>query len=186
MKSLFKLMPFIIIISLGLGTHANSTEITASVDFKETKKNAQIIFSDFQKNIPSLKNLMATKKDSKQKIITEKQLGLTWKSWQEDGIKGIYGVFCEKSGDNFTNSFDTDYAFSIERGVFSKPTQEGSIIYYSNHGCDELSDILIDNLKIKVPNGSTVYFGILQGIGLIHLSGKAQLELSNGEIVIFP
>ena len=123
-------------------------------------------------------------------IISLDQLGDTWKGWQKrNASTGVIGYFTEKGekyntlgwfspdplgggktpGGN-TISFDS-------RGLMTSPTGDGSIIAFRTGG---LEFQLFSNLVFQTPGDEPMYFGVLEGKGLVHLMGKGTVKLPDG------
>jgi hypothetical protein len=123
--------------------------------------------------------------------ISLEQLGNTWKGWQQrNASTGVIG-YVTKKGEKYntlgwfkpdplgggktpggnTISFDS-------RGLMTSPTGDGSIIAFRTGG---LKFQLFNNIVFETPGDEPIYFGVLEGKGLVHLGGKGKVTLPDGK-----
>lgn len=119
------------------------------------------------------------------------QLSDTWKGWQKrNPSKGVIGYYTKK-GEKYntlgwfkpgplsggktpglnTISFDS-------RGLMTSPTGEGSIIAFRTGG---LKFQLFNDIVFQTPGDEPIYFGVLEGKGLVHLKGAGKVTLPDGK-----
>jgi tetratricopeptide (TPR) repeat protein len=125
-------------------------------------------------------------------IISLDVLGERWKGWQKrNPDKGVLGYFVEKKGEKFntlgwfsptplsggktggrgTISFD-------ERGILTSPTGDGSIIAFRTGG---LKFELFNGIVFETPGDEPMYFGVIEGKGVVHIYGKGKVSTPDGK-----
>ena len=119
-------------------------------------------------------------------------LGDTWKGWQKRNSstsKGVIGYFTKKGGKyntlgwfrpdplsggktpgSNTVSFDS-------RGLMTSPTGGGSIIAFRTDG---LKFELFNGIVFQTPGNEPMYFGVLEGKGIVHLKGEGAVTFPDG------
>jgi hypothetical protein len=75
-----------------------------------------------------------------------------------------------KTGGGKTISFD-------ERGILTSPTGDGSIIAFRTGG---LKFELFKGFVFETPGDEPMYFGVIEGKGLVHLKGMGKVTLPDG------
>ncbi|MGB2937773.1 MAG: hypothetical protein WBD05_06200 [Phycisphaerae bacterium] len=143
-----------------------------------------------------LQDKVTTIKEGKSKddfAISLDVLGERWKAWQkrmpEKGVVGYFtkkgegistlGWFCPdplsggKTPGRGTCSFD-------ERGILVSPTGDGSIVAFSTDG---LKFELVSGLVFETATEEPIYFGVIEGKGLVHLKGAGKVTLPDGKII---
>jgi hypothetical protein len=144
---------------------------------------------ELQKKISAIK----TGKSKDSFIITFDVLGERWKGWQKrNPDKGVVGYFAEKgpqstelgwfspaalsggkTGGRGTISFD-------EYGVLTSPTGDGSVIAFRTSG---LKFELFEGIVFETPGDDPMYFGVVEGKGLVHLKGVGKVSLPDGKTI---
>ena len=124
-------------------------------------------------------------------VIPFSVLGEQWENWQKrNPDKGVVGYFAKKgekynslgwflpdplsggkTGGSKTISFDS-------RGLLTSPTGDGSIVAFRTGG---LQFELFKGLIFKTPGDEPMYFGVVGGNGLVHLSGAGMVTLPDGK-----
>jgi hypothetical protein len=120
-------------------------------------------------------------------------LGERWKAGQKRiPGKGVIGYFTKTSegisklgwfppkplSGGKTPHQDT-YSFD-ERGILLSPTGNGSIIAFRTHG---LKFELLKGLVFETPGDEPMYFGVIEGKGLVHLKGAGKVTLPDGKAI---
>jgi len=131
---------------------------------------------------------------SKDRIaISLEVLGQRWKRWQKrNPDKGVVGYLAQK-GPQFNslgwfspaplsggktpgrNTFSFD-----EYGVLTAPTGDGSVVAFRTTG---LKLELFQGIVFETPGADPMYFGVIEGKGLVHLRGAGKVTLPDGTTV---
>ncbi len=120
-------------------------------------------------------------------------LGERWKAWQkripEKGVIGYFtknsegisklGWFSPKPFSGGKTPRRVTYSFD-ERGILISPTGYGSIVAFRTYG---LKFELFKGLVFETPGDEPMYFGVIEGKGLVHLKGTGKVTLPDGKII---
>jgi hypothetical protein len=120
-------------------------------------------------------------------------LGEKWKEWQKRTPgKGIIGYFTKKSEGISKLGWFSPKPFSggktprqdtfsfDERGILISPTGDGSIVAFRTYG---LKFELFKGLLFETPGDEPMYFGVIEGKGLVYLKGTGKVTLPNGKTI---
>jgi hypothetical protein len=142
----------------------------------------------------SLQDKFAAIRDKKSKpaaTITFDALGQRWQSWtKRNPDKGVIGYFAKK-GEKFTSlgwfspltggSTPGGNSVSFDgSGVMVSPTGDGSIIGFRTDG---LKYEWLGGVVFQGSGDDPMFFGVLGGTGLVHLSGAGKITLPDGKTV---
>lgn len=127
--------------------------------------------------------------------ISVDMLGERWNAWQKRMPgKGIIGYFTKKGeGINKIGRF-TPKPFSggktphqdtfsfDERGILISPTGDRSIVAFRTYG---LKFELFKGFLFETPGDEPMYFGVIEGKGLVYLKGTGTVTLPDGKTINF-
>ena len=188
------------------GAEAGKTKTPEQKAWEEVDSLNKQSLQDFLKAFPDgelakqakvaveLQDKLGSIKEGKSKVsfmISLDLLGERWKGWQKrNPDKGVVGYFVKKgekfntfgwfppdplsggkTGGRITISFD-------ERGILTSPTGDGSIIAFRTGG---LKFELFNGIVFETPGDEPMYFGVIEGKGLVHIYGEGKVTTPDGK-----
>ena len=115
-------------------------------------------------------------------VIPFEKLGDRWKAWEKRSPeKGAVGIYRNKESAGIFAVMGRAMISSDYSGKIITPTGDGSILAIRTDGLDYryIGDIVFQSEK-----DDTLYFGVIQGKGLMHLSGKGKVTMPDGKETI--
>jgi hypothetical protein len=112
------------------------------------------------------------------------KLGERWKYWQKaNSEKGAVGVYRNGATAGIFRALgcatiSTDYS-----GMVMAPTGDGSIIAMETSG---LPYRYVGDYVFHSDKGERLYFGVIHGVGLVHLAGAGKVVAPDGQETLLP
>ena len=165
----------------------NSMDATSLHGYLETFPDGQ--HADEAKIYLSMHNKIAAIKNNQEKpdfVIPFQQFGERWESWKKSKPeKGILGIFVGKTDFGLSKGVframgggKTSFGVYLDAyGTPAAPTGEGSIIAFQTNG---LKLEYIGSIIFETPGDEAIYFGVVHGVGLVHLHGEGKVTMPDG------